>query len=193
MSAFSDLAKGRCSVTIINGRPLSESPDAVHVHTPLLSAGGVSMSWSRLCGTVLVAAILAGGTGVVTAGLGYPGYAVCSYTGTQPECYFACPMGDTDSYEQAGFIIAIQIFRLTGEPGGGADGCRDRGNGGPPPTRAVAPRASLVEQRPSLDRVSLNRGSRQTCSTPSGAACRTEGRSRVGDRLLEFAFAARRL
>ena len=73
------------------------------------------MSWSRLCGTVLAAAALAGASGGVRAGIGY-NCSTAYYYGVLPECYFACPMGDTQSFIANGFYIRFEMKDILCEP-----------------------------------------------------------------------------
>jgi len=65
---------------------------------------------------VLFAASLLLVAGIATAGIIDPCGAPVVYTGVQPECYFACPQGDTDSFLTSGFSFAFTILDLLGNP-----------------------------------------------------------------------------
>jgi len=54
--------------------------------------------------------------GIATAGIINPCGAPVIYNGVQPECYFACPQGDTDSFKTSGFWWAFTIKDLLGAP-----------------------------------------------------------------------------
>jgi hypothetical protein len=65
---------------------------------------------------VLFAASLLLVAGIATAGIIDPCGAPVVYTGVQPECYFACPQGDTDSFLTSGFSFAFTIVDLLAVP-----------------------------------------------------------------------------
>ena len=54
--------------------------------------------------------------GIATAGIIDPCGAPVVYTGVTPECYFACPHGDTDSFLTSGFFFSFTILDLLGHP-----------------------------------------------------------------------------
>jgi hypothetical protein len=65
---------------------------------------------------VLFAASLLLVAGIATAGIIDPCGAPVVYNGVQPECYFACPQGDTDSFLTNGFSFAFTIKDGSGNP-----------------------------------------------------------------------------
>lgn len=69
---------------------------------------------------VLFAASLLLVAGIATAGIidpcGDPGKPPVQYNGASPECYFACPQGDTDSFLLSGFWFAFEIIDVLSVP-----------------------------------------------------------------------------
>jgi hypothetical protein len=65
---------------------------------------------------VLFAASLLLVAGIATAGIINPCGAPVVYTGVQPECYFSCPQGDTDTFLASGFWFSFTILDLLGQP-----------------------------------------------------------------------------
>jgi len=65
---------------------------------------------------VLFAASLLLVAGIATAGIIDPCGAPVVYTGATPECYFACPQGDTDSFLASGFSFSFTILDLLAAP-----------------------------------------------------------------------------
>jgi hypothetical protein len=65
---------------------------------------------------VLFAASLLLVAGIATAGIIDPCGAPVVYNGVTPECYFACPQGDTDSFYTSGFSFAFTIVDLLAAP-----------------------------------------------------------------------------
>jgi hypothetical protein len=65
---------------------------------------------------LLFAASLLLVAGIATAGIIDPCGAPVVYTGATPECYFACPQGDTNSFLTEGFWFAFTIKDLLGAP-----------------------------------------------------------------------------
>jgi hypothetical protein len=65
---------------------------------------------------VLFAASLLMVAGIASAGIIDPCNSPVVYNGVEPECYFACPQGDTESFEDAGFWWSFIIRDLLGAP-----------------------------------------------------------------------------
>jgi hypothetical protein len=65
---------------------------------------------------LLFAASLLLVAGIATAGIINPCGAPVVYTGVQPECYFSCPQGDTQSFLSNGFWFAFTIKDVVGNP-----------------------------------------------------------------------------
>jgi hypothetical protein len=68
--------------------------------------------------TTLLAASLVLAAGVATAGIIDPCRSTVVFNGSSPECYFACPAGDTDSFIQAGFSFSFRIVDFVGSRDG---------------------------------------------------------------------------
>jgi hypothetical protein len=65
---------------------------------------------------VLFAASLLLVAGIATAGIIDPCGAPVVYNGVLPECFFACPQGDTDSFFLNGFWFAFTILDVLAQP-----------------------------------------------------------------------------
>jgi len=65
---------------------------------------------------LLFAASLLLVAGIATAGIINPCGAPVQYNGSQPECIFVCPLGDTPGFQANGFWLAFQIKDLTAAP-----------------------------------------------------------------------------
>jgi hypothetical protein len=65
---------------------------------------------------VLYAASLLLVAGIASAGIIDPCGSPVTYNGVEPECYFACPQGDTETFIQAGFSWSIVVNDLVGQP-----------------------------------------------------------------------------
>lgn len=71
---------------------------------------------------VLFAASLLLVAGIATAGIINPCNSPVVFNGTTPECYFACPQGDTKSLLNEGFYLSFTIRDLGGLPVEGVPG-----------------------------------------------------------------------